>query len=91
MDQKPDEGVRLIWQFSENVSNLRIVFILLYRFENYLMRGSDFRNILSFFLTHGYWVSGSDINQGESNMAVYLKKKVTFQFLSSPIHFRKTE
>lgn len=55
------------------------------------MRGSDFRNILSFFLTHGYWVSGSDINQGESNMAVYLKKKVTFQFLSSPIHFRKTE
>lgn len=26
------------------------------------------------FLTHGYWVSGSDINQGESNMAVYPKK-----------------
>lgn len=85
MDQKPDEGVRLIWQFSENVSNLRIVFILLYRFE-----GSDFRNILSFFLTHGYWVSGSDINQGEYNMAVY-QKKATFQFLRSPIHFRKTE
>lgn len=90
MDQKPDEGVRLIWQFSENVSNLRIVFILLYRFENYLMRGSDFRNILSFFKLMATGLVVQTLIKA-SPICLFIKKKATFQFLRSPIHFRKTE
>lgn len=91
MDQKPDEGVRLLWQVSENVSNLRIVFILLYRFENYLMRGSDFRNILSFFKLMATGLVVQTLIKASPIWLFTLKKKVTFQFLSSPIHFRKTE